>query len=127
LAYRTRTKHFLDTNDRHDNSEYIPQLYIKIKGWNPPPAPLRTESQITNFVKIIKAAIQTSTTNDGNSSILHPHNYTHLQKGLYHTTIRQESRTCNHELQELYYMHPSRTHHDHKLPTAAKRLCITPD
>jgi len=60
LAYRIRTKHFLDTNVRHNNSEYIPQLYIKIKGWNPPPAPLIIENQITNFEKIIKTAIQTN-------------------------------------------------------------------
>jgi hypothetical protein len=61
LAYRIRTKHNLDTNDWNDMNEYIPQLYIKIKGWNPPPAPSRTENQITNFEKDVIAAIQTHT------------------------------------------------------------------
>jgi hypothetical protein len=37
-AYRIRTKHYLQTTDRTDNQEYIPQLYIKLKNWNPRPA-----------------------------------------------------------------------------------------
>jgi hypothetical protein len=47
LAYKVRTKHHLLTNDRTQWTEYIPQLYIKLKKRFPPPAPLTTEDRIT--------------------------------------------------------------------------------
>jgi len=51
LAYRIRTKNYLlDNNTRH-REDYIPQLYVKLKNWNPPPAPLITEERMTLFEK----------------------------------------------------------------------------
>jgi hypothetical protein len=61
LAYKIRTKHYLNTTDRNDTNKYIPQLYKKIKGWNPPPATLPTENQLNKFENEIKKAIQTNT------------------------------------------------------------------
>jgi hypothetical protein len=31
--------------------QYIPQLYVKLKGWYPPPASLAIEEEITYFKK----------------------------------------------------------------------------
>jgi len=61
LAYKIRTKHYLESTDRNEINEYIPQLYKKIKGWNPPPATLQTEHQLNNFQNNIRKAIQNNT------------------------------------------------------------------
>ena len=51
LAYRIRTKNYLlDNNTRHQE-DYIPQLNVKLKNWNPPPAPLITEERMTYLKK----------------------------------------------------------------------------
>jgi hypothetical protein len=39
----------------------IPQLYIKLKGWDPPPAPLLVENAITLFEKQLKLATHQNT------------------------------------------------------------------
>ncbi len=57
LAYKIRTKQFLLDNPRHDHSTYIPQLYVKLKHWNPPPASNEVEDQLVHFEKKIKAAV----------------------------------------------------------------------
>jgi len=56
LAYKIRTKNHLITTGKTNANEYIPQLYIKLKNWNPPPAPLNTEERMTLFEKKIKEA-----------------------------------------------------------------------
>jgi len=61
LAYKIRTKHYLESTDRNEINEYIPQLYKKIKGWNPPPATLQTEHQISNFENNIRKATLNNT------------------------------------------------------------------
>jgi hypothetical protein len=43
LAYRIRTKQYLLTENRQSEREYIPQIYVKLKNWDPPPASLTTE------------------------------------------------------------------------------------
>jgi hypothetical protein len=58
LAYRIRTKHHLITSNKPQNQSYNPQIYVKLKGWNPPPAPLTTEECMTNFEKKLKEAIK---------------------------------------------------------------------
>jgi hypothetical protein len=56
LAYRVHTKNYLlDNNTRH-RDDYIPQLYIKLKNWNPPPASLITEDRMTLFEKRLREA-----------------------------------------------------------------------
>jgi len=62
LAYKIRTKHYLDTNGRTSLDDYIPQLYIKLKGWNPPPAASHTETLLHSFETKLKEAIQNNTT-----------------------------------------------------------------
>jgi len=54
LAYTIRTKEHLKSLQTENNSEYIPQLYIKNKNWNPPPASPTIEDQLVNFEKAIK-------------------------------------------------------------------------
>ena len=53
LANRIRTKYYLQQNSSTNNN-YIPQLYIRLKGWDPPPAPLKVENSITNFEKQLR-------------------------------------------------------------------------
>jgi hypothetical protein len=55
LAYKIRTKHYLlDTNNLDSTEDYTPQLYVRLKNWNPTPAPLSTKKQHTKFEKEIK-------------------------------------------------------------------------
>jgi hypothetical protein len=37
--------------------QYIPQLYVKLKGWNPPPVSLAIGEEITQFEKKMKKAV----------------------------------------------------------------------
>ena len=70
LVYRIRTKHYLQTTDRMNNQEYIPQLYIKLKNWNPPPARPITEDKLTLLEKTLKETIR--------SNNLRPHTFSSL-------------------------------------------------
>jgi hypothetical protein len=54
LAYSIRNKNYLLTEKKNNDTEYIPQLYVKIKGWNPPPAPIELENKLTEFEKKLK-------------------------------------------------------------------------
>jgi len=54
LAYTIQTKEHLKNLQTEDNLEYIPQLYIKNKNWNPPPASSTIEDQLVTFDKAIK-------------------------------------------------------------------------
>lgn len=40
--------------------EYMPQIYVKLKGWNPPPASLTIENQLTIFEQQLKNNINIS-------------------------------------------------------------------
>jgi hypothetical protein len=51
MAYAIRTQYNLQTIDKPNNSDYIKQIYIKNKSWNPEPAPLDIEDKITHFEK----------------------------------------------------------------------------
>jgi hypothetical protein len=72
LAYKIRTKEYLQHQKDPTNptTEYIPQLYIKLKGWHPPPASPTIEKEITQFEKKIKEAV--------NIKNLRKRNYTDL-------------------------------------------------
>jgi len=61
LAYRIRTKQYLLDNDTINRNEYIPQLYVKIKNWNPPPASASTEERMTLFEKKLREASRINT------------------------------------------------------------------
>jgi hypothetical protein len=54
MAYSIRTKYYLQGTDLQQKSEYIKQIYIKNKYWNPPPAPTLIEEKITEFEKKLK-------------------------------------------------------------------------
>ncbi len=58
MAYSIRTKNYLIQQTDHPNSDYIPQLYVKIKGWHPPPATLTIENKITDFEKRLRDKIR---------------------------------------------------------------------
>jgi hypothetical protein len=58
LAYSIQTKNYLLTKKTNTNTEYIPQLYVKLRGWNPPPAPIHLENKLTEFEKKLKEAIK---------------------------------------------------------------------
>jgi hypothetical protein len=49
LAYRIRTKQYLLSNKKQTSTEYIPQIYVKLKKWYPPLASLTIENKITEF------------------------------------------------------------------------------
>lgn len=72
LAYRIRTKYYLQEHPS-TNHDYIPQIYVKLKGWDPPPAPLHVENAITEFEKQLKITTTQNTQNlKQNSSNLTP-------------------------------------------------------
>jgi hypothetical protein len=54
LAYSIRTRHYLKTTDDARDSNNIPQIYLKNKSWNPPPASTVIEHQLTVFEKSLK-------------------------------------------------------------------------
>jgi hypothetical protein len=60
LAYRIRTKQYLLSNRKSTNTEYVPQIYKKLKNWYPPPASLTIENRITDFEKQLKQLITTN-------------------------------------------------------------------
>jgi len=45
-------------NPHRPNQTYIPQIYIKLKDWHPPPASLNTENRITLFEKNVRQAVE---------------------------------------------------------------------
>jgi len=61
LAYSIRTKHYLKTTDNARDSNYIPQIYLKNKSWNPPPASTVIEHQLTVFEKALRKQCDTLT------------------------------------------------------------------
>ena len=60
LVYRIHTKQYLNTNGHSSSMEYMPQIYVKLKGWNPPPASLTIENQLTIFEQQLKNNINIS-------------------------------------------------------------------
>jgi len=91
LAYRIRIKFYLQLNPSIKN-DYIPQLYIKLKGWDPPPATLSVEDAITLFEKQLKMATQHNTTQ---------HNMLNLQNkssNLTHTQLHTLSLLKNEKI-----------------------------
>jgi len=56
MAYKIRTKHYLNHKTPNTSNSYIPQLYIKLKNWNPPPATEHVENCLTRFEKLLTAA-----------------------------------------------------------------------
>jgi len=59
MAKTIRTQHFLNTNGIEGTADYIKQLYIKNKYWNPPPASNRIEESIMHCEKQLKQAQRT--------------------------------------------------------------------
>jgi hypothetical protein len=53
LAYTIRTKIHLKQLQSENNSEYIKQLYVKNRNWNPPPAPIDIENKLEEFDKAL--------------------------------------------------------------------------
>ena len=53
LAYIIRTKIHLKQLQSENNSEYIKQLYVKNRNWNPPPAPIDIENKLVDFDKAL--------------------------------------------------------------------------
>jgi hypothetical protein len=55
MAYSIRTRYYLQENNGFsDNNNYIKQLYIKNKNWDPPPTTNIIEESITSFEKLLK-------------------------------------------------------------------------
>jgi hypothetical protein len=56
MAYSIRTRYYLQHNNGlSDSNDYIKQLYIKNKNWDPPPATNTIEDSITSFEKLLKS------------------------------------------------------------------------
>jgi hypothetical protein len=56
MAYKVRTKQYLLEQNNRELDNYIPQIYVKLKGWNPPRATLDVENRLTDFEKQIRTA-----------------------------------------------------------------------
>jgi len=65
MAYKIRTKHYLLEKNTNISDNYIPQLYIKLTNWNPPPTTEDTENRLTLFEKLLTT---TTTINRSNRS-----------------------------------------------------------
>jgi hypothetical protein len=58
MAYSIRTRYYLQNNNGlSDSNDYIKQLYIKNKNWDPPPATNTIEDSITSFENSQRASI----------------------------------------------------------------------
>jgi hypothetical protein len=57
------TNQDLIDNNCTTNNQYNPKIYIKLKGWHPPPALLDAEELITVFEKCLKAVVATNNNN----------------------------------------------------------------
>jgi len=58
MARSIRTHYYLKENASHNESNYIKQIYVKNKNWNPPPAPLIIEDQLVKFEKHLNDKFQ---------------------------------------------------------------------
>jgi hypothetical protein len=54
MAYSVRTKCYVDSSDTARGNDYIKQIYVKNKTWNPPPAPTIIEDKLIIFEKQLK-------------------------------------------------------------------------
>jgi len=61
LAYRVRTKQYLLDNNTINRNYYIPQLYVKLQNWNPPPASATTKDRMTLFERRLREASRINT------------------------------------------------------------------
>jgi len=57
MAYQIRMKQYLISKWTNSSDEDIPQIYVKLKGWNPPPASLSLEDKLTHFEKQVTEAV----------------------------------------------------------------------
>ena len=57
LAYTLRNRQYMLDNSKKMTHQYIPQLYVKLKNWNPPPANQIIEDQLMTFETLLKGAI----------------------------------------------------------------------
>ncbi len=56
MVYSIRTAYFLKKNGTTQDADYIKQIYLKNKQWNPPPASMEIEDSITRFETSLKHA-----------------------------------------------------------------------
>jgi len=57
MAYNIRTHYYLKECSANNDTEYIKQIYVKNRNWNPPPAPINIENKITEFERALQAAL----------------------------------------------------------------------
>jgi len=58
MAYKIRTKQYLLEQNNREPDKYITQIYVKLKGWNSPPATIDVENRIMDFEKQIRVATE---------------------------------------------------------------------
>jgi len=56
MAYNIRTAYYLKNQGTHNTTEYIKQIYVKNRNWNPPPAPIDIKNKITEFERALQEA-----------------------------------------------------------------------
>ena len=54
MARSIRTSYYLEQRGIHSDENYKKQIYVKLRNWHPPPAPIETEDKITSFEKQLK-------------------------------------------------------------------------
>jgi hypothetical protein len=79
MAQSIRTTFYLRANRCATNDEYEKQIYVKLKNWNPPTAPIEIEEKITVFEKELKKKHQQLLLNNKHRNLL---NLTPLQKNI---------------------------------------------
>ncbi len=79
MAYSIQTHYNLKALGLHTESEFIKQIYVRNKNWNPEPAPHHIEDKITQFKKQLKTR---------QNQLIAKHNNTNL-----HNLTMQQSLT----------------------------------
>jgi len=80
----------------------IPKLYIKLKGWEPPPAPLLVENAITLFEKQLKLATHQNTLSLRNKT---PNLTKHTQPAKQNTKFNSNPATHAFPIEKIYGFH----------------------
>jgi hypothetical protein len=80
LAYSIRNRQYIIDNNHNKRCAYIPQLYIKVQNWQPPPATNTIENELTNFEKTMERAIENHKDKNKNKNKRPYNNLTPSQK-----------------------------------------------
>jgi len=90
MAYAIRTTFHLQNSNLTKDSDYIKQIYVRNRNWNPDPAPIHIENNITTFEKNLKQRQNEQTYKLQNRNL---RNLTHTQSAALRQLKQDENLT----------------------------------